>query len=573
MKKILCLCGLLALTSMAMGATYTWNQTGTAAYNVAANWTPTRTTPAANDILIIDGTGTATPVITDLQTETIGELHVINNAYATVSAAAAITLTIAGDASSKDLEVAAGSTLKLTGGGAFIVTIALGATANGVVDGDVIFNATAASTPHRIISGQVDGLIFNSGATAAMAPTAGSALGGFGTASAPAATPNGVRFASGATYYQGGLKDGTRSAGTGSNPFALTQPSSAVVFDLGSRYVNLGGIPASSGRTYGYFHWRDGWGAVRNFGGGGTSLCTVLNDFIIDAPGGTLPSGSVSPGTISFTLAGAAALQVNGDMIIKAGGAPITDSAAPAAASTVDIKGNLIVEDPALFAPSTNANRVYRVNGATAQTVNFAGKTLSNLTIDNAAGVLLYDAVTLSGALDLVNGEVATSGTKILQANGTVARTNGFVTGKLGRAVNAATTGVTAFPVGTAGLYTPVSIDITAGGTGTGTVVASATAGDHPNVPIAANAVDRFWTLTPTGISGYTATLVFTYLDAELGGATEADLKAAGYDTVWTPYSTTIDTVLNTATATGVASLSDWTLMVAPASVSDWRLF
>jgi len=565
MKKwSLPLLAFLALASLATAASYTWNQTGSAAWNVAANWTPSRDTPATDDVLTIDGAVTATPDITSVPTKTIGELHIVNNAYATLSSAASITLTIAGGASAKDLEVAAGSTLKLTG--SQIVTISIGATANGVVEGDVIFNATAASIPHRILANQVDGLVFESGATCAMAPTTTGAGGGFGGSSAPTSVDNGVRFKDGSTYYQGGLKDGTFNGGTGANPFQKTAPASCVVFDTNATYVNISGIPASSSRSYGNFIWRERV-AERNFGG---TNCVVKGDLILEPP----PAG----GTVSkynYTGTGDPTITIEGDFIIKTGSGGFFDTADLTTASRFIIKGDLVVENPALFNPSSNANRVYVINGAAAQEIDFAGKTAPALTIDNAAGVLLADNVTVSGALDLAAGEVATSPTKVLTANGAVTRATGFVTGVLARALDSAALGVTQFPVGTAGAYSPVSVEITAAGTGAGPVQVAAIAADQPNVPDASKAIDRYWSLTPTGISGYTATLVFAYQDTDVtGAAVEADLKAAAYNGAWTNYmGTVIDTGANTATVAGVTSLSDWTLLVPESPVQDWTLY
>src|SRR5580765_1837900 len=42
------------------GTTYTWNQTGTAIFTTAGNWTPARTTPALTDILVFNNGATTT---------------------------------------------------------------------------------------------------------------------------------------------------------------------------------------------------------------------------------------------------------------------------------------------------------------------------------------------------------------------------------------------------------------------------------------------------------------------------------------------------------------------------------
>src|SRR2546425_448529 len=44
--------------------TYTWNQPASGSWATSSNWTPARTSPATTDILVIDGSVTATPTLT-----------------------------------------------------------------------------------------------------------------------------------------------------------------------------------------------------------------------------------------------------------------------------------------------------------------------------------------------------------------------------------------------------------------------------------------------------------------------------------------------------------------------------
>jgi hypothetical protein len=91
-------------------ATYTWNQTGTASWATDTNWTPTRTTPATDDILVFDNA--ATTIVTNVPAETIGQLQVSNATNVTLQAAASgNTLAISGGAAS--LNVGAGSQLNV----------------------------------------------------------------------------------------------------------------------------------------------------------------------------------------------------------------------------------------------------------------------------------------------------------------------------------------------------------------------------------------------------------------------------------------------------------------------------
>ncbi len=65
---------LLALSYGANAATYTWNGTTSTSWAVATNWTPTRTTPATTDDIVITPTSDIT--ITSFPTQTINSLTI-----------------------------------------------------------------------------------------------------------------------------------------------------------------------------------------------------------------------------------------------------------------------------------------------------------------------------------------------------------------------------------------------------------------------------------------------------------------------------------------------------------------
>src|SRR5262249_52876239 len=49
---------------------YTWNKTGSASWATSTDWTPTRSSPATTDILVIDGSITPLPTLTAIPTQT-----------------------------------------------------------------------------------------------------------------------------------------------------------------------------------------------------------------------------------------------------------------------------------------------------------------------------------------------------------------------------------------------------------------------------------------------------------------------------------------------------------------------
>ncbi|MGH9929897.1 MAG: CHRD domain-containing protein, partial [Pyrinomonadaceae bacterium] len=191
--------------------------------------------------------------------------------------------------------------------------------------------------------------------------------------------------------------------------------------------------------------------------------------------------------------------------------------------------------------------------------------------------ITMSGAATMSGNVSLIgtltlNGILNTGGnTLTLGCNSTVsgAGTTNYVIGDLMR--NVCGVGAKAFDVGTANGYSPVSVNATAG-TFPATFTVKATQGAHPNVN-ASTSIQRYWTLTNGGLTS--ANLTFQYLAGDVMG-TEANYKLiriSGGTPVAFPAST-VDTMLHTASLTGVTGFSDWTVgqpsapTAAPATIS-----
>src|SRR5205085_5906999 len=135
--------------------TYTWNQTGTASWATSTNWTPTRTTPATNDVLVFNN-GATTTVNSIPATQTIGQLSVSGNTAVTLSSTAA-ALTIGGGAGT-DLSVASGSQLNITGATAVTINLPTGTTAS--ISGSMTLGGGA----HRLTAVDASGITFQNGA-------------------------------------------------------------------------------------------------------------------------------------------------------------------------------------------------------------------------------------------------------------------------------------------------------------------------------------------------------------------------------------------------------------------------
>ena len=114
------------------GATYTWiggTPVVTTDWTVATNWNPQRLTPAATDNLVFDGSGTPSPTITNIPTQTIATLSFTNGVLATFNAASGgATLTISG-ATGSDLSIPNVTSLALAGSNALTISLSSGSKA------------------------------------------------------------------------------------------------------------------------------------------------------------------------------------------------------------------------------------------------------------------------------------------------------------------------------------------------------------------------------------------------------------------------------------------------------------
>src|SRR6266852_7667187 len=120
--------------------TYTWTQANSTDFTDAGNWTPNRTPLATSDVLVFNGAFTPTATVTNIPSQTIGEVHAQGNVTANLTpAAGVVALSIAGGAAAIDLEVASGSALNITGGTTTTNTllITLGVSAIGSISGNM----------------------------------------------------------------------------------------------------------------------------------------------------------------------------------------------------------------------------------------------------------------------------------------------------------------------------------------------------------------------------------------------------------------------------------------------------
>ncbi len=500
--------------------TYTWNPAlGSTSWLLATNWTPLRVLPQATDTLVVNGTTTPSPTITDVPTQTIAGLHLINGPGVTLQASGAVTLTINGGTGS-DLTVPAGSSLTLDGSNGITVK-ASGAGTIGTIGGGVV----AQGGFHRLFGDANGGITFQNAGFATAGPGLTSNM--FGTGAPGDGDVGSVIFASGSTYFHN----------AGGSPFGTVGNEPVVTFQTGSlaRIFNAANFQAS-GRTY----------ADLDCG-------ALLNPITLSDSGSgnfqfdnlTLRGGSSANTSLTFTGSGASAITIRGNI------------------SSLNAGDGGTLPD-VILTPGSGGTSINKVGGGT---VSFS-TTGNSRTIDLEGGATVANGTTLSLARVVLLG-LSNPHLNRLTVAGTADITggsNGYVIGSLQRM--SVPNGSSVFPVGTAGAYSPVDLANAAGG-GALTVVART---PQQALLAPATSLHRYWTLSrETG--ALTTDLTFHYLDGDVSGS-EANYRIVvveGGNTTSFPADAnhSVDATGNSFTALGVQNFSDWTVAepAAPTAV------
>lgn len=197
---------------------------------------------------------------------------------------------------------------------------------------------------------------------------------------------------------------------------------------------------------------------------------------------------------------------------------------------TVNLAGNF--SNSGTF---TSGTGIFTFNGGAAQTLTGA-TTFTNMALNNTGAspwLTLGNNVTVGGTLTFTSGGITTgTNTVIISAGGSVARTSGHVVGNLQKNVALGAGIARTFEIGDAATYAPVSVTF-ASVTTAGNLVATTTSGDHPNTstsPVTSgldvnNSVNRYWTMTNSGIVFTTYSATFNYV----AGDNDAGFIAANY--------------------------------------------
>jgi hypothetical protein len=348
-------------------STYKWN-VASGSWASPTSWTPTRTTPATNDILEFDGSLQANPIVTFTPTETIGKIRMYNNCTVTLGVSGGNRIVTIGNTAiaGPHFSVAAGSKLLLNSvGNTLTLNIVTGCT--GQVADTIRFTGDA----HRLTAADAGALVFqNGGVFHAGLNFTGNAFG--------ITTLNSVVFQAGAKYI----------SESGANPFGAGQPNSVVVFQTGSLYSHQQTTaPSLNGRTYANFEIDDP-AFNQSMTGGSPFRCdtfTIKNVNIanFNLTGGMVIGGNftIQTGTVSFSPASSGYLLFDGK-------------------NPQQVSGNFLLSSNMYFIVAKNATVNLATNIATPNSVHVFGTLLMNTRVLSGASFIMFPSVlTLPGAM------------------------------------------------------------------------------------------------------------------------------------------------------------------------------
>ena len=226
--------------------------------------------------------------------------------------------------------------------------------------------------------------------------------------------------------------------------------------------------------------------------------------------------------------------------------------------------------DAANDATHTGAGKIL-LTGGSAQHHLSGGGSYGNVELNDANGAeLSLTNLTVNGTLTFTEGLIISTTNKvILGTAAAVSRTLGHVVGNLQKSVATGSVRTNLFEIGDAANFTPVSL-IFSNVTVAGSVTARTTPGDHPDIlnsgVSATRGVNRFWTLTRTGLTFANYSALFNFVSGDVDAfANPSNFKIAqNTGGTWSvPRNPSLTTATNIQ-AVGFTTMSDFAVGEAP---------
>lgn len=284
----------------------------------------------------------------------------------------------------------------------------------------------------------------------------------------------------------------------------------------------------------------------------------LLSGFFILATGlsAIRAENTITTGTISKILPGATLVSV-GSMVIKSG-------------AVLDNSGRLILKNNLVNENSTAnslGSGLVEFSGTTNQSIS-GPNIIHNLTVNNTSGVTFNGESRVNGTLTLTAGKVILGSHNLMM--GPIANIAGtpspaamiVVTsnGQLRKEFPSGFTGPFTFPVGDAtgtDQYSPVTLVFTSGdfSSGNNYVGVNLANEKYPDPNITGNYLNRYWTISSSGISSFICNATFQYLAADVTG-TETLISCTKVSPwPWTTYALT-DAATHLLSAGGIVSFN-----------------
>ncbi|MCK9424162.1 MAG: T9SS type A sorting domain-containing protein [Bacteroidales bacterium] len=266
----------------------------------------------------------------------------------------------------------------------------------------------------------------------------------------------------------------------------------------------------------------------------------------------------ISAGTTLKVLPGTTMVSV-GSMVIKSG-------ATLANAGTLILKNNLVNENSTA---NSLGSGLVELSGTTNQVIT-GSNTIQNFTVNNTSGISNNGENLINGTMTLTTGKVTLGnhnlllGSSALFAGVPSAAAMIIVTGagELRKEFPSGYTGTFNFPVGdTTGTdqYSPVTLVFISGTFNSGNYVGITLANErYPDPDITGNYINRYWTISSSGITNYTCNATFQYLPADITGQENLISCTKVNPLPWVTYALT-NTTTHMLSASGIGSFSSFT--------------
>lgn len=367
------------------GSTYTWNQTVSGAWTTTTNWTPTRTTPAVNDILIFNNGATTT--VTALPTQTISKILFTSNTNINLqSTGTANILTIAGG-NGNDFAIDAGSSLNLGSTGGNRTRILLANAPNGYINGTLTLTANTA----------LDNTFDNTNSTLTSVTGTINNAGVFTNTNAAKLTFTGTAaYNHNHTNVFGTIPTATWAATTTCSILGFTNPAA-------------GGFPADAAQSYGNFTWNTpAMTTTPNMSGIALNVAGTFT--LVSTNTQSIRMGTNSSGTITcnnYTQSG-------GTIDMSAG----TGSGTINCSGTFNFSGGTITEN------GSGTAHLLNFNGTSNQSLTFSSSPANtiNYIFNNIAGFTLNSNILLAANTNLTHTAGVFSGAGLITYNATGTR-------------------------------------------------------------------------------------------------------------------------------------------------------